>query len=220
MVLLYINTAGKQLEIALSAGDGIFTYENNTHFQAQAEFINVGIENVLEQANKKMQDLNAVVICSGPGSYTGLRVGLSTAKGICFAINIPLIFISSLELHCISSIHPLQDTAILTALKAREKEYYIRISKGSETLFLQHSHAEEIDTLIKKYAVELLLLEEHLMKDFPSNLDKKSISKTDYSIWKKWAEKKYKEEAFEDLAYSEPLYLKDVHITKSKKKPF
>ncbi|HLS70386.1 MAG TPA: tRNA (adenosine(37)-N6)-threonylcarbamoyltransferase complex dimerization subunit type 1 TsaB [Chitinophagaceae bacterium] len=219
MVLLYINTAGKNLEIALSAEDNIYTYENSTHFQAQAEFINIGIENVIEKANKKIKDLNAIVVCSGPGSYTGLRVGLSTAKGICFAMNIPLIFISSLELHAISSINPLTNTPLLTALKAREQEYYIRISKGEETLFLNHSFEEDIKDLITNYAVENILLEENI-ENFPSDLKKNKIKKTDYTIWKKWAEKKYKEKAFEDLAYSEPLYLKSVHITKSKKKPF
>ncbi|HZH88622.1 MAG TPA: tRNA (adenosine(37)-N6)-threonylcarbamoyltransferase complex dimerization subunit type 1 TsaB, partial [Chitinophagaceae bacterium] len=101
--LLYINTAEKQLEIALSVKEQLFVWNSKVEISSQAQMINIAIEDLLIQAEKSLKDLNAIVICGGPGSYTGLRVGLSTAKGICFALNLPLLMISSLELSLISS---------------------------------------------------------------------------------------------------------------------
>lgn len=215
--LLYINTAGKGLELALSHGEKIFIDENQADFRSQAQFINLGIANLLEQSNLKFKELDAVVICSGPGSYTGLRVGLSTAKGLCFAHQTPLIFISSLTLGLISSISgEMEEKTLITLQKAREGESYIQISKGTKEILTAHIFNENLPELIQEHHIEIAFTNEELEE--LKELSIHPIKETNFEAWRNWANEQYQLKNFEDLAYADPLYLKEVHVTTPKKK--
>jgi tRNA threonylcarbamoyladenosine biosynthesis protein TsaB len=95
------------------------------------------IQEVLEQANKKPSNLNAIIVASGPGSYTGLRIGVATAKGLCYALRIPLISVNTLDLLAFQGKQYLQDrrsgiefdTEILLCpmLDARRMEVYCKM---------------------------------------------------------------------------------------------
>lgn len=217
--LLYINTAEKQLEIALSVKEQLFVWNSKVEISSQAQMINIAIEDLLIQAEKSLKDLNAIVICGGPGSYTGLRVGLSTAKGICFALNLPLLMISSLELSLISSYNVKNTNEVVLTLKeARAEEAFIRISKGSETLFMNHVYHKDLLDLEHEFQFTSIFAKE--VPDNMAHLTIQDIKNTNWEAWRLWAINKYQSQSFENLAYVEPYYLKDVYITTSKKKLF
>lgn len=97
-IILHIETATPVCSVAL-AKDGIVTtlQEQNTGSYTHAENLHIFIENVLRQENLTYKELSAVAVSSGPGSYTGLRIGTSAAKGLCYALDIPLISVSTLK---------------------------------------------------------------------------------------------------------------------------
>ncbi len=219
--LLYINTAEKQLEIAISIEEQLFIWDSTTENTSQAQIINVAIDDLLTKTGKSLKHLDAIVICGGPGSYTGLRVGLSTAKGICFALHLPLIMISSLELALISSFeNPINESkeSLLTIKEAREEEAFVRISKGAETLFMNHVFHKDLLDLEKEFQFTSIFANE--VPESLCHLPNQEIKDTNWKAWKLWAMEKFASESFADLAYAEPYYLKDVYITTSKKRPF
>src|SRR6185503_154982 len=75
----------------------------NKNQKDHAAWIHIAIERLIKKTSSGLKDLNAIAVSNGPGSYTGLRVGLATAKGLCFALNIPLITLSTLEVMTIAA---------------------------------------------------------------------------------------------------------------------
>src|SRR6478736_3881957 len=96
--ILNIETATKNCSVSI-AKDGITVASKEVSDQgySHAEKLHVFIEDVIKEAGITVKDLSAVAISQGPGSYTGLRIGVSTAKGLCFSLDIPLIAVSTLK---------------------------------------------------------------------------------------------------------------------------
>ena len=95
--ILHLETSTIVCSVALSLnGQVIQTVESNEGAFVHGEKLTLFIQEVCEKAQIEMKDLNAISVASGPGSYTGLRIGVSTAKGLCYALGIPLIAIDSL----------------------------------------------------------------------------------------------------------------------------
>ena len=92
LLILHLETSTKICSVALSQ-DGIILAHNDQTGDGyiHGEALTLMIEALLQNAHKTLQDLQAISFSSGPGSYTGLRIGLSTAKGLCYALSIPLI---------------------------------------------------------------------------------------------------------------------------------
>jgi tRNA threonylcarbamoyladenosine biosynthesis protein TsaB len=82
--LLYIDTSASKATVALSQEGRITAVRTHDNANEQAAVLNIMINNVLEEASCNLDQVDALCVCAGPGSYTGLRVGLSTAKGIAF----------------------------------------------------------------------------------------------------------------------------------------
>jgi tRNA threonylcarbamoyladenosine biosynthesis protein TsaB len=97
-LILSIDVSGKNGLIVLAQGDSIIDAETNNEPMDHASFLQPAIQSLLKKNNVELKELQAVAISNGPGSYTGLRVGLASAKGLCFALKIPLITINSLQL--------------------------------------------------------------------------------------------------------------------------
>lgn len=97
-LLLHIDTALTTAAIFLSDNGRQLAYETNNSQNDHASWIQPAIQRLLNNAGVKAVDLKAVAVVAGPGSYTGLRVGMATAKGICYALNLPLITIDTLFL--------------------------------------------------------------------------------------------------------------------------
>jgi len=97
-LLLSIETSTHSFSCALHRNGQLLSYEESVASQTTASLLAVMIEKLFEDAQEKNNNLNGVIVASGPGSYTGLRIGVATAKGICYALNVPLISVETLYL--------------------------------------------------------------------------------------------------------------------------
>jgi len=212
--ILCLETSTTNCSVAISV-DGMvkaIREENNKKF-SHAEKLHVFIADVLEESGLKMSDLDAVAVSKGPGSYTGLRIGVSAAKGLCFALDIPLISSPSLEV--LAQQGQRDGYYTIPLLDARRMEVYsavfnskleqIRETKAEildtssflkyldkgETIFLGDGAAKLKDLYAHKNAI---FFEER----FPSAASMALL-----------AEAKFKVSDTEDVAYFEPFYLKE-----------
>ncbi|PKR81423.1 tRNA (adenosine(37)-N6)-threonylcarbamoyltransferase complex dimerization subunit type 1 TsaB [Brumimicrobium salinarum] len=219
---LHIETSTKVCSVALSEnGKLVDSMEASSDKYIHAERLTVFIEKIIENNNWKLPKIDAIVVTRGPGSYTGLRIGVSTAKGLCYALNKPLISVDTLEsiAQLASTKHP--NTNICAMIDARRMEVF-------STIFNSRFN------VIKPLSADVL--EENTYQEFlPMVVVGDGASKTK-EIWKnreltldesisssakgqiELAFKKYQANEFEDVAYFEPQYLKDFVVTPSKKK--
>ena len=97
-IILNLETATTNCSVSIYKDEKLLAIkEHDTPNYSHSEQLHVFIEDVLKEGNLKFSDLNAIAVSKGPGSYTGLRIGVSAAKGLCFALDIPLISIATLE---------------------------------------------------------------------------------------------------------------------------
>ncbi len=211
--ILNIETATKNCSVCL-AKDGVSmaVAEYAGEGYAHAEKLHVFIEEVLQKAAITYKDLTAVAVSMGPGSYTGLRIGVSAAKGLCYALNIPLIAIDTLEL--LARKLAVQDGVIIPMIDARRMEAYTAIFDTSYKR-LRETKAEiitadsfvEIEGTIHLVGDGALKCRDVLPSGnfkyyegiiYPSAVEMAPLSN-----------KKHKISDTVDVAYFEPFYLKD-----------
>ena len=102
-LILNIDTALQQATICISNNNIVIAEQGNSNQYSHASFLQPAIKRILEKAKISLADIDAVAVVNGPGSYTGLRVGLASAKGLCYALHKPLILINTLELMAFAS---------------------------------------------------------------------------------------------------------------------
>ena len=218
-LILNIETATKNCSVALSkAGKTLAIRELSEQNFSHAEKLHVFIEELFLETNLKLQDLNAVAVSQGPGSYTGLRIGVSAAKGLCYALSIPLIALDTLEILArkiqVNSgiIIPMIDARRLEVFSAFIDSSFTKIRAIKAEVIDENSYQEESEILhlIGDGAMKFkeILTDEkfHYYPEiqFPSAAEMGLISF-----------QKFENKQFEDVAYFEPFYLKDfVLITK------
>lgn len=217
--LLFLDTTDSNTAIHLVNEQQSYYSFTNTDANTQVSIINIGIEDVVAQANINLNAISAVVVNSGPGSYTGLRVALSCAKGLCFVLDIPLIAHNKLQLlvHDFATTDTQQQ--ILIAMKARAEEYFVAAYNGLNNVMLppKHMHLEELNEM-KNANIWNVLLSVGDEQLWPTEAIQVQLP---YFIniqnWMKLAFKSFVNQEFEDIAYFEPMYLKAVYTTQSKK---
>src|SRR5438045_2930752 len=96
-LILNIETSTTVCSVALAEDEHLLSYKEENKGFTHAEHTTLFIEDAFKEAGRKISEIDAVAVSSGPGSYTGLRIGVSTAKGLCYAIDKPLISISTLK---------------------------------------------------------------------------------------------------------------------------
>jgi tRNA threonylcarbamoyladenosine biosynthesis protein TsaB len=219
--ILNIETATKNCSVAL-AKDAItiLCKEIAEEGYSHAERLHVFIETILQEATITAKDLVAIAVSQGPGSYTGLRIGVSAAKGLSYALGIPLIATDTLQ--TLASQVNISDGFIVPMLDARRMEVYSAVF----TPTLENKRAIEAEIIDensfdsfqeKLYFVgdcnekcqSVLTKENHIFLDeikYPSARDMSFFSF-----------EKFQKRDFVDVAYFEPYYLKDFMITTSKK---
>lgn len=212
--LLYIDTSAALATIAISADGRVKAISTHHNAHEQAAVLNTMIRDALDQCGFEMGSIDAINVCAGPGSYTGLRVGLSTAKGIAYAKDIPLLLFNRLDLIAWEQD---QQKAVAVLLKARAGEYFLATYRagGEAEKQSQHIFAQDLaafagqDLLFVTDDDTLSLTGNYKIIDtaHPVNLDK----------WILHAEQRFGLGQFDDLAYSEPFYLKAAYTTQSKK---
>ena len=218
--ILNIETATKNCSVALALeGKTIVCREISEAGYSHAEKLHVFIEEVLQEAAVTFQDLKAIAVSQGPGSYTGLRIGVSAAKGLCFALGIPLIAIDTLQ--SLASQVTQTDGLIVPMLDARRMEVYSAIFnskheniRGIEAeIITTESFADQTD---KIYFVgdcsekcQTVLTNENFV--FLTSIIYPSANEMSALSFEKFTNKDWV-----DLAYFEPFYLKDFMVTTPK----
>ncbi|MCH2231565.1 MAG: tRNA (adenosine(37)-N6)-threonylcarbamoyltransferase complex dimerization subunit type 1 TsaB [Crocinitomicaceae bacterium] len=219
--ILHLETATKACSVALSnKGSLVALKETVEDGYSHGENLNVFIEDVLKQANISIKDLNAVSVASGPGSYTGLRIGAATAKSLCYSLDIPLIAIDALT--SLSEIavlkHP--NTNLCALIDARRMEVYnLFLNDKLETLkeitadIIDESSYEEFMPFV--YFGDGAAKLEEVWSGRPCKIDLTIRSSAKGQV--RLAYTKFEQKQFEDVAYWEPFYLKDFIAGKKAK---
>jgi tRNA threonylcarbamoyladenosine biosynthesis protein TsaB len=228
MYILSLETSTKVCAVALHQAGTLIAETRLAIEQAHSSKLTVLIEQLLENASIQSQDLRAVAVSAGPGSYTGLRIGVSVGKGLCFALQIPLLSINTLEAmawQVRQGVLPTQNekTFFCPMLDARRMEVYCAVFDGAGKYILP-TEAKIIDNEAFSDILptqQIVFFGEGAAKCKPflthSNaLFLKDILPTADSVGK-LAYPKFQQQIFEHLAYFEPFYLKDfVNNTKIK----
>ena len=218
-LILNIETATKNCSVALAKdGQTIAIREIATQNFSHAEKLHVFIEELLEETNLKLQDLSAIAASQGPGSYTGLRIGVSAAKGLCYALSIPLIAVDTLEL--LARKIEIQSGIIVPMIDARRMEVFCAFF-DSKYAKIKETKAEIIDeTSYQEIPETLHLIGDGAMKfkDILTDAKFKYYPEIEFPSAAEMAPvsfQKFQNNQLEDVAYFEPFYLKDfVMLTK------
>lgn len=223
-IILNLETATTNCSVSV-AKDGVVLAikQHDTPNYSHSEQLHVFIEDVLKDAQLELSQLEAVAVSKGPGSYTGLRIGVSAAKGLCFSLDVPLISIATLE----SMAHQVNDNNydyVISLLDARRMEVYSAIFDKNHNQ-IRATDAEIIDEnsfqdywedsrviLVGSGAEKCREVLNSSNIEFASSVvpSSKEMGKLSYQ--------KYVSKDFEDVAYFEPYYLKDFILQQKKKK--
>ena len=220
MYILNIETATKNCSVSLAKnGETILCKEIAEQGYSHAEKLHVFIEDILKETGISVQDLKAIAVSKGPGSYTGLRIGVSTAKGLCYALGIPLISVDTLQVLAQQVV--VEKGLIVPMIDARRMEVYSAVfdnkhakkmevqaeiltensyTEITEPIYFVGDCQEKCQTVLTKN--NFRFLPEVI---FPSANEMSSLSY-----------EKFIKNEFEDVAYFEPFYLKDFLIAKPK----
>ena len=221
--ILNIETATTNCSVSISKdGETIVLKEDNDKSYSHAERLHVYIDDALKEAEIHASDLSAIAISKGPGSYTGLRIGVSTAKGLCFALDKPLIAVPTLE--ALAHQVKLENGVVIAMLDARRMEVYSSIydsnykeiretqaqilDENAFAEYLQEGPVYFVGNGVEK--TKILITHENAIF-----IDDKLPSAHEMSLL---AFEKFKTSSIEDVAYFEPYYLKDFVALKPKAK--
>lgn len=220
-LVLNIETATTNCSVSLSKdGETLVLKEDNSSGYSHAETLHLFIDEVFKISEIKPTEIDAIAVSKGPGSYTGLRIGVSSAKGLCFALNKPLIAISTLE----SLAHQLQidNGLIIPVLDARRMEVYsaiynskLELVRGIEADILTEESYNELLKTNKVYFIGNGVEKTKGLIQHPNAIyvEGKLPSANEMALL---VEQKYKKSDTEDVAYFEPYYLKDFVALKKK----
>jgi len=229
--ILHIDTSGPDALIGISQDLKIIASKQNSQSNTHGEFVQAGVDELFRDSAMQLKDIDAIAVTMGPGSYTGLRVGLASAKGFAFALNKPLIGLSTLTLlakaavgHLTATENPLvneKHLQVFSMIDARRMEIFGAIYNSS----LGYLAAEK--AMILDEALLLAILSNGPLICIGSGVAKTKILTQhadfqnssplflDYSYtihdMAALAMIKFKAADFEDLAYSGPAYLKDYY---------
>ena len=224
-LILNLETSTKNCSVSLAKdGEVLILNEINTGNYSHAELLHPFIDEVMKSSDYSLNDVDAIAVSKGPGSYTGLRIGVSAAKGLCFSLDKPLISVDTLTAlsHSIS----IDDGFIVPMIDARRMEVYaavynfkneqvreIRaeiIDENSYSSYLNEAPVYFLGDGALKCKETITHKNAHFIEGkFPSA---KEMSKLSFE--------KYKKSDIEDVAYFEPFYLKDFVVVPEKKKRF
>ena len=217
-IILNIETATKNCSVALAKdGKTIACREIAEQNFSHAEKLHVFIEELLAENNIQFSDLNAIAVSQGPGSYTGLRIGVSSAKGFCYALNIPMIAIDTLQL--LAKQIQIEDGIIIPMIDARRMEVFTAFYNQDYNL-IRSTQAEIIDeTSYQEIAEKIHLVGDGTEKFKNTLTDDKFVFHSNVVFpsaneMSQLSFDKYQKSDFVDVAYFEPYYLKDFVLSK------
>ena len=217
-LILNIDTTGPSSFVCLANDGNIIAIRTNYNQQDHAAFLHPAIKELMQEAGFSFNELNAIAVCNGPGSYTGIRIGVSAAKGLALALEKPIIMVDSLTILAKDAMNQVnkKDAFYCSMIDARRLEVYYAvynydldhiISPGSIILnestlsqmkgefFFTGSGSEKFIGLFSGIG--------HFLKEHNTAL---ALSELSYTL--------FKQNKFSDLIYSDAFYVKDFHDSK------
>ena len=224
--ILNIDTSTDVCSVALTCDGEILEHREDYEGQNHAKVLSAFIKDMLDYATPRGIKLDAVAVCTGPGSYTGLRIGLSEAKGLCFGYDIPLIGLSTLELLTVTVMFKEfwdEDVLFVPMIDARRKEVFTgiydlalnKVMQPQPLILDENSFSEFKDRKLVFFgngsdkAKDILNISnaKFIQKIKPEAVNMMALS-----------ERAFRNNNFIDIAYSTPDYLKEFQSTTPKNK--
>lgn len=222
-LILNIESSSTNSSISVSENGKLIDFiEKNDPKYRQSNTIHQNILDLIKKNNLNFNDFAAVAVSKGPGSYTGLRVGISSAKGLCYALDIPLISINTLEIIAAGLRLDVKGN-IVSLVHAREDEFYyivynnqLQIIKETSVEFL---NSNSFLKFYGEYNLNIIGLGIDICKKIIKNKkinypDCESLPSSKNMVL--LSEKKFINKDFENLIYFEPNYMKNFHLSKKK----
>jgi tRNA threonylcarbamoyladenosine biosynthesis protein TsaB len=221
-LILNIDTATSYAGVCLSKDTEILSTRSHQYQKDHAAFLQPAIEEILKETSIKLNEIDAVAVTGGPGSYTGIRVGLASAKGICYALNKPLIMLNTLSVIAQAAIEYagaellINDTIFYPMIDARRLEVFgggynhqlFEIEK-SRAIILNQAFIDQLNchSFVIFCGDGAKKLQQFIL---PNNY---SIINSQHTVNQmiKLSESAFQEKLFANLAYAEPLYIKDFY---------
>jgi tRNA threonylcarbamoyladenosine biosynthesis protein TsaB len=235
-LILNIETSTTVCSVSISKDGKVLNFRESSDEKSHAKMVTVFIDELVKEQNLAFSDFDAVAVSMGPGSYTGLRIGVSTAKGLCFAKDLPLIAINTLQSMANGIINKIENgeleiegfenSILVPMIDARRMEVYSSFfdSKGNTVRDIK---AEIIDEESFKEALEkqqMIFFGDGSEKITETVIHKNAIFIKDINTsslpMAGLSELAFKNNNFKDVAYFEPFYLKDFVAIASKKNIF
>ena len=228
-LILNIESSTTMCSVALGRdGECVALRELNEGY-SHAEMLAPFVQEVLDEAKVEAHELDAIAVSKGPGSYTGLRIGVSLAKGLAFGLGKPLISVPTLQHMCLhpavrKELNYLKDALMCPMLDARRMEVFTAVYDVG-LVAVRDVHA----LILEPDSFEDLLAQEGIIffGNGASKFNEIVSSPSAYFLEDVWptassmcplAEQRFEQEQFEDVAYFEPFYLKDFMATTPKAK--
>jgi tRNA threonylcarbamoyladenosine biosynthesis protein TsaB len=227
--ILNIDTSLETADVTVAKDGNIICSRSNENQKDHASFLEPAIQSTVKEAGIRLAELSAVAVVYGPGSYTGLRVGMASAKGLCYALNKPLIVLNNLELLCIAAIQEYQnipdggEAFFCPMIDARRMEVYTAVYDKKLNIIKEPSAL-----ILEPNSYDIFLTENTLYfcgngsekwKNFCSHKNarfmpvlKKKEAASQLSA------QKLVQQSFTPIAYAEPLYIKEYYGTQSPSK--
>ncbi len=219
--ILCIETATEVCSVAVSVNGKLVSIRETVDQNSHSEKLTLFIQEVIKEANLSLNDIHAVAVSMGPGSYTGLRIGVSTAKGFCFGLGVPLIAISTLQSIAFGARENENNCIIVPMIDARRMEVYTALFDSNANLTTKIEAVvidnEYLSTLNPDNSYLLCGNGAPKCAEIFQNISNIKIKNTVCSSahLTELAFQKYNNEEFEDVAYFEPFYLKDFIAAQS-----
>ena len=225
--ILNIETSTEVCSVALTSEGQVLDHRENYDGQTHATLLSQYVKDMLDYARSREMKLDAIAVSIGPGSYTGLRIGLSEAKGLAFGLQVPLIGVNTLQLMTVSTMfnHFIEEDKVLYVpmIDARRMEVYTAaytpaldaVVEPQAMILDEHSFEAQLE---QGYTLVLMgngsdKARQVLSRDGVRFIEGIKPVAVDMLAL---AEKAYREGNFIDVAYSTPLYLKEFQVTKPK----
>lgn len=215
-LILNIDTAIQTASICLAENAKSIGFKSNPHQKNSAAWLHVAIASLMKEQKIPLHTLDAIAVSAGPGSYTGLRVGMAAAKGLCYALQKPLLTINTLQLMASAALQNQSTDFLCPMIDARRMEVFTAVFDNQLNFIVSTG-----TVILNEFSFEDLL-QQHSVTFFGNGSAKfqqlinqanavfKNIEPTAESMIT-LSNHKYVLQTFSDLAYSEPFYGKDFH---------
>ena len=219
-LLLHIDTATEYASVCVTHNGAIVGFAENVDQKNHGAFLQPAIQQLFNESDFLLKNIDAISVSNGPGSYTGLRVGLTSAKGLCYALNKPLITINTLEIMAMATINEVSNNQTLTKplyfcplIDARRMEVFTAIYDANLKIILQPTAK-----ILDENSFEEYLKNNTILFSGSGHQKLKIVIKNSHANYSSFqhsaihlsylAEQYFSKKMFANLAYCEPFYLK------------